>query len=239
MQQFSFSKNAARSLALKKVLVLIPLISIACFSATIIVNNIKDNAILKAPILLFVVIGILLFILIGGFFKARKTIQNILLQTVYEFSEDFIEKKIPNGENTRIYFREIRRMQTQNSGLLIKAKDKQIKISKRISNYKVLEKLIVQRVHTGIIYNDTKFKINNDVKKYLAAILTFSVLLALFLLEDKYHKLYLGIPLICGLVYTGFAVNRNKNAPTEIKNLLPKLIFITLGIIGFLIFQFV
>ncbi len=67
MTIYTFPKENIRKIATKQVLALQPLILIILSGSFILANHFNENAFIEDPVLLLIMIGVTVFVIIGGF----------------------------------------------------------------------------------------------------------------------------------------------------------------------------
>ncbi|RPD98609.1 hypothetical protein EGM88_05300 [Aureibaculum marinum] len=237
MEVFNFSEKAISKLAVKKIISIYPMIIGALITTFIIINKIENNEIVETPDLQLIFAGVCLFILIGGFFSSKKSISTILSNTYFTIDENSIVKIVENGNKIHIQFRDIKRYQSEKSGLRLKTKTQQLKIPKEINNFNELNNRLKLKINTSIINYDTKFKLNQTLLNTLIAYAMFGLILSFFIVKSKQHKLMLGFPLLLlsigGIIEL---ITKKHNRHYVDSSTIFKAIFHTLILLGYLIY---
>jgi len=236
MKIYRLPDNVMNKMAITKILSIYPLIIMALIAAFLIINKLENNEFAQNSDLQLIFLAVVFFILVGGFFTSKKTIIDILKQTKFIINDGIIEKSIPNGKNIKISFREVRNYTISTKRILLKTKNKQLLIPNTLTNFDELESILKSNIQTGIIYYDTKFKINQTVLSTVAAAGMLILLVSFFLVDSKQNKLLMGIPLLLVLIYAIVAISKNKDEPAEVKALVPKVLFFALTLIGYLLY---
>jgi len=192
---FQFPESSIGTMATKKILAAYPMIICVLIAAFIIANHLENNEFLEDRNLLYISISMVIIFLIGGFFSGKKAIVKVLQNTQFVSDESTVEKIIPNGENTRIAFREIMSFTEDKSSIILKTENKRLQIPKELHEVDVLSKTIRSHIHTHVVRHATKFKIHQAVINNVTALGTLSLVVGFFVAETKEHKLLLGIPL--------------------------------------------
>jgi len=236
MNIYTFPNNAANKLAVKKLLSIIPILIALVIAVFLIVNKLENNEFRENRDLQFIFLGCILFIFIAGFIKAKKTVTQIMLQTKFIIDDGTIEKSIPNGENIKILFKEVRNYSNSKKGILLKTAKKQLLIPAVLTNFDELESILKSTIQTGITNYNTKFKINEVIVKNVTGISIIALLVSFFVIDGKQNKLLMGIPLLLILIYSFINTVKNKHIANEISAMVPKLILYSITLLGYLIY---
>lgn len=231
MNIYTFPKDAIKKLATKQTLSIYPILIGVLIAVYFIINHYERD---EANII--IMIGVGLFMLIGGFFSSRKAITKVLSETEFILDDDVIIKHIPNGKDIEIFFRDIRIQQHTKKGVLIKTRKKQLLIPIELTNFKGLEAIIKNKTFTGIQYFDTKYKMNNLLLKNLVALATLFLLVATLILESKTQKLLAGIPLILVFMIAIYTELKNKGKSSLSNKILARGAMMILSLIVYLIY---
>lgn len=235
---YTFSESAVKKLALKKVLGIQPLILGALIAAFLIANKIENNAFTEDKNLLLISIGIFLLIYIGGLFSAKKSVRQVLEQTSIKITDDSVEYCIPNGENTRLAFKEIKNQKLSKYGLKLYGVNKQVFISNRVTGFNEILESLKTNTQTRLIQYATKYKINQLVLNNLVGLFFMIMVTSLFIVDAKNLKLILGIPIFLVLVYSVITVKADKNIPSEFNFIVKKTAFYGVVLLAYLIYVY-
>jgi len=236
MNIYTFSNSSAKKLATKQILSIIPILIAMSISVFLIVNKLENNEFIKNRDFQLIFLGVLLFIFTGGFIKGTKTVTQILIQTKFIIDDGTIEKSIPNGDNIKISFREVRNYSNTKKGILLKTAKKQLLIPRLLTNFDELESILKNNIQTGITNYNTQFKVNEVIIKNVTAISIMTLLVSFFVINGKQNKLLMGIPLLLILVYSIINTIKNKHIAGEISAMVPKLILYSILLLGYLIY---
>ena len=232
MNIYTFSKEAIKKLAIKQTLSIYPILISALIAVYFIITHLEGDS----PELVVIMIGIGVFMLIGGFFSSTKAISKVLTETIFLLDENSITKQIPNGQDTEIFFRDIKNQQHSKKGIILKAQKKQLLIPVNLTDFKELEKVIKNKTYTGIQNFDTKFKMNEVVLKNLVAIAVLLLLVSSIISEDKIVKIIAGVPLVLVLMYGIFHELLYVRKSSLSSEMLARAAILTLSLIAYLIY---
>ena len=212
MDIFTFSKEAIKTQAIKQVISIYPLIILVLFGGFVIANHLEDNEMMEDPAFLLIMAGVLLFILIGGYFSSIKAISKVMLETEFVLTESSIEKHIPNGKNTEIIFRDVRNVHHSKKGILIKSQNEQILIPNQLTDFEEIEAVIKSKTKADLYSIGTKYKMNEIVMKYVVGVSFMAILMSFFLVEDKQVKLLIGGSILLLFIYAIYDEFKNNHA---------------------------
>ncbi len=231
MNIYTFPKDAIKKLATKQTLSIYPILIGALIAAYFIINHYeRDN------VNIIIMIGVGLFMLIGGFFSSRKAITKVLSETEFILEDNVIRKEIPNGKNIEIFFRDIKNQRHTKKGVLVKTRKEQLLIPIELINFKELEAIIKNKTFTGIQYFDTKYKMSNLLIKNLVALATLFLLVGTLILESKTQKLLTGIPLILVFMVAIYTELKNKGKSSLSNEMLARGAMMIILLMAYLIY---
>ncbi len=236
MDIFTFSKEATKKQAIKQTISIYPLIILLLLGAFLIANHLENNEMAEDPVLLLIMAGVVIFILIGGFFSSIKAISNVLLDTEFTLTESAIEKHIPNGKNTEIIFRDVRNVHHSKKGILIKSQNEQILVPPQLTHFEEIEAVIKSKTKADLYSFGTKYKMNDIVMKYIVGISFMAILMSFYLVEEKQVKLLIGGFILLLFIYAIFDEFKNNHASNISASKLVTLVMIIVSLIIHLVY---